>query len=82
MVVGDNPGSKYDKAMSLKVPILDEDGFEVLLAEGPRRPERSPVRGNSARRASRSLVGFAAGDARYDGFSIARHAVYCLPGKC
>ena len=26
---------KYDKAMSLKVPVLDEDGFRVLLADGP-----------------------------------------------
>ncbi|MGN6577226.1 MAG: helix-hairpin-helix domain-containing protein, partial [Nocardioides sp.] len=35
VVVGDSPGSKYDKAVSLKVPILDEDGFGVLLADGP-----------------------------------------------
>lgn len=35
VVVGDNPGSKYDKAMQLKVPVLDEEGFAVLLAEGP-----------------------------------------------
>lgn len=35
VVVGDNPGSKADKATSLKVPILDEAGFEILLAEGP-----------------------------------------------
>ncbi|MCX4674097.1 NAD-dependent DNA ligase LigA [Streptomyces sp. NBC_01433] len=35
VVVGDNPGSKYDKAMQLKVPVLDEDGFAVLLARGP-----------------------------------------------
>ena len=35
VVVGDAPGSKYDKAVSLKVPILDEDGFGVLLADGP-----------------------------------------------
>lgn len=34
VVVGDNPGSKYDKAVQLKVPILDEDGFAVLLAQG------------------------------------------------
>jgi DNA ligase (NAD+) len=33
--VGDNPGSKYDKAMQLKVPVLDEDGFAVLLGQGP-----------------------------------------------
>ncbi len=35
VVVGDNPGSKYDKARDLGVPILDEAGFEVLLEEGP-----------------------------------------------
>ncbi|MEU6386345.1 NAD-dependent DNA ligase LigA [Streptomyces bauhiniae] len=35
VVVGDNPGSKYDKATQLKVPVLDEDGFTVLLERGP-----------------------------------------------
>jgi len=35
VVVGDNPGSKYDKALSLNVPVLDEAGFEVLLSQGP-----------------------------------------------
>jgi DNA ligase (NAD+) len=35
VVVGDNPGSKYDKALSLRVPVLDEAGFAVLLAQGP-----------------------------------------------
>ncbi len=35
VVVGDSPGSKYDKAVELGVPILDEDGFRKLLAEGP-----------------------------------------------
>ncbi|GAA0479595.1 DNA ligase [Actinoplanes capillaceus] len=35
VVVGDNPGSKYDKALALKVPVLDEAGFGVLLADGP-----------------------------------------------
>ncbi|WP_225846407.1 NAD-dependent DNA ligase LigA [Streptomyces sp. HPF1205] len=35
VVVGDNPGSKYDKAVSLKVPVLDEEGFGVLLEQGP-----------------------------------------------
>jgi DNA ligase (NAD+) len=34
VVVGDNPGSKYDKAVQLKVPILDEAGFDVLLEQG------------------------------------------------
>lgn len=35
VVVGDNPGSKYDKAMQLKVPVLGEEGFAVLLEQGP-----------------------------------------------
>ncbi|HEX3783048.1 MAG TPA: NAD-dependent DNA ligase LigA [Pseudonocardiaceae bacterium] len=35
VVVGEAPGSKYDKAVQLKVPVLDEDGFRVLLASGP-----------------------------------------------
>ncbi|MFC4000562.1 NAD-dependent DNA ligase LigA [Prauserella oleivorans] len=35
VVVGDAPGSKYDKAVQLKVPVLNEDGFRVLLDRGP-----------------------------------------------
>ncbi|MGH3965020.1 MAG: NAD-dependent DNA ligase LigA [Pseudonocardiaceae bacterium] len=35
VVVGEEPGSKYDKAVALKVPVLDERGFRVLLADGP-----------------------------------------------
>ncbi|WP_326807472.1 NAD-dependent DNA ligase LigA [Streptomyces sp. NBC_01186] len=35
VVVGDNPGSKHDKAVQLKVPILDDDGLTVLLEQGP-----------------------------------------------
>jgi len=36
VVVGDNPGaSKYDKAVQVGAPILDEAGFEALLAGGP-----------------------------------------------
>ena len=35
VVAGDSPGSKYDKAVELGVPILDEDGFRDLLANGP-----------------------------------------------
>ncbi len=36
VVVGDSPGSKYDKAVQLGVPILDAAGFRVLLDEGAR----------------------------------------------
>ncbi|PJE95910.1 DNA ligase (NAD(+)) LigA [Streptomyces carminius] len=35
VVAGDSPGSKYDKAVQLKVPILDDDGLAVLLGQGP-----------------------------------------------
>jgi DNA ligase (NAD+) len=35
VVVGEAPGSKYDKAVTLKVPVLDEAGFRVLLSDGP-----------------------------------------------
>ncbi|MGN0122467.1 MAG: helix-hairpin-helix domain-containing protein, partial [Rhodococcus sp. (in: high G+C Gram-positive bacteria)] len=35
VVIGDNPGSKADKAADLGVPVLDEDGFRILLDEGP-----------------------------------------------
>jgi DNA ligase (NAD+) len=41
VVAGENPGSKYDKAVEIGVPVLDEAAFRVLLAEGPDafRPE-------------------------------------------
>ena len=34
LVAGDAPGSKYDKAVELGVPVLDEDGFRKLLEDG------------------------------------------------
>ncbi|MER5768347.1 NAD-dependent DNA ligase LigA [Streptomyces sp. NPDC001985] len=43
VVVGDNPGSKYDKAMQLKVPVLNEEGFGILLAEGPEAAREAAV---------------------------------------
>ncbi|WP_127554099.1 NAD-dependent DNA ligase LigA [Actinoplanes sp. OR16] len=50
VVVGDNPGSKYEKALALKVPVLGDEGFAVLLAEGPEAAravaETSPDGGN------------------------------------
>jgi DNA ligase (NAD+) len=35
VVVGDSPGTKYTKALDLGVPVLDEAGFQALLADGP-----------------------------------------------
>lgn len=44
VVAGDAPGSKYDKAVELGVPILDEDGFRALLTDGP--PEAGQTDGS------------------------------------
>jgi DNA ligase (NAD+) len=35
VVAGENAGSKYDKAVELGVPILDEAGLQILLTDGP-----------------------------------------------
>ncbi len=41
VVVGDSPGSKYDKAVELKVPVLSgAEAFEVLLEQGPEAGRR------------------------------------------
>ncbi|WP_030769195.1 NAD-dependent DNA ligase LigA [Streptomyces sp. NRRL F-2664] len=49
VVVGDNPGSKYDKAVQLKLPVLDDAGFAVLLEQGPEaaREAALPVDGTA-----------------------------------
>ena len=46
VVAGENAGSKYDKAVELGVPILDEAAFRVLLTNGPDavRPDPEAVR--------------------------------------
>ena len=49
MVVGDSPGSKYDKAVQLGVPILDEEGFTVLLEDGPEAARAVATIGEAAR---------------------------------
>ncbi|MFJ9557017.1 NAD-dependent DNA ligase LigA [Nocardiopsis sp. NPDC101807] len=66
VVVGDSPGSKYDKAVKLGVPVLDEQGFRVLLDEGADaavgvRLNRSPEDGADA------AEGPAAGEAAPEG---------------
>ncbi|MFZ1671335.1 MAG: BRCT domain-containing protein, partial [Candidatus Nanopelagicales bacterium] len=35
LIAGDSPGSKFDKAQSLGVPILDVAGLRRLIDEGP-----------------------------------------------
>lgn len=45
VVVGDSPGSKYDKAVALKVPILDDAGLQVLLDQGPEAARAVAVEG-------------------------------------
>ncbi|WP_235564281.1 NAD-dependent DNA ligase LigA [Modestobacter sp. Leaf380] len=60
VVVGADPGSKYDKAVAVKAPVLDDDGFTVLLEQGPEaaravatvgdgsEPEPAPAAGGEA----------------------------------
>ena len=35
VVAGASPGSKYERALALGVPVLDETGLDVLLDQGP-----------------------------------------------
>ncbi|NDU73572.1 NAD-dependent DNA ligase LigA [Actinomadura sp. DSM 109109] len=44
VVVGDSPGSKYDKAVKLGVPVLGEEGFRVLLSDGPDAAKNVTIR--------------------------------------
>ena len=50
VVAGENPGSKYDKAVEVGVPVLDEPAFRRLLAEG-RDAVRPPAAEAEARAA-------------------------------
>jgi DNA ligase (NAD+) len=43
VVAGENAGTKLDKAEQLGIPVLDEDGFRQLLAEGPAAPAEGPA---------------------------------------
>ncbi len=42
VVVGDSPGTKYDRAVALGVPVLDEAGLAVLLGDGPQAAAALP----------------------------------------
>ena len=42
LVAGEAAGSKLDKAVALGVPVLDEEGFDLLLASGPEAVEGRP----------------------------------------
>jgi DNA ligase (NAD+) len=44
VVAGDKPGSKYDKALTLGVPVLDDAGFRILLRDGPAAAAESAER--------------------------------------
>ncbi len=49
VVAGEAPGSKYDKAMEIGVPVLDEEGFRVLLDRGPEAARARGPQGVSER---------------------------------
>ncbi|MFK4639900.1 NAD-dependent DNA ligase LigA [Paenarthrobacter histidinolovorans] len=42
LVAGESAGTKLDKAEQLGVPVLDEDGFRELLANGPATTDAEP----------------------------------------
>ena len=48
VVVGADPGSKYDKAVAVKAPVLDDDGFTVLLEQGPDAAREAATIGDGA----------------------------------
>ncbi|WP_248958125.1 NAD-dependent DNA ligase LigA [Sphaerisporangium perillae] len=56
VVAGENAGSKYDKALKLGVPILDEAGFNTLLTQGPDavRPTEAAEEPETAEKAPKS----------------------------
>ncbi|WP_395298551.1 NAD-dependent DNA ligase LigA [Kitasatospora hibisci] len=68
VVAGDNPGSKYDRAVQLGLPILDDAGFAVLLEQGaaaarvhlglpPEPEEAEPVKKAPAKKSPRKAPG-------------------------
>jgi DNA ligase (NAD+) len=64
VVVGTDPGSKYDKARELGVTILDEAAFEKLIKTGvpkEREVEDKPAKGKSEKKAGSVATKNAAG---------------------
>jgi BRCT domain type II-containing protein len=62
VVVGADPGSKYDKARALGVAILNENQFEDLLAgrlkvEAEQAPARAAAAGAKAKGRSKRAAG-------------------------
>ena len=57
VVAGENAGTKLDKAESLGLKVLDEEGFARLLAEGPdaARSAEMTRSGTDSRRGSRGV---------------------------
>jgi DNA ligase (NAD+) len=47
VIVGENPGSKLPRAEELGVPLLDEEGFRMLLEDGPPEPAPAPAQSKS-----------------------------------
>jgi len=45
VVAGENAGSKYDKAVELGVPVLDEPAFGTLLEHGPNAVREAAAEG-------------------------------------
>jgi DNA ligase (NAD+) len=55
VVVGADPGSKYEKAKSLGITILDEKAFEKLIEEGvPKESEAKPEKLAGKKKAAKS----------------------------
>ena len=65
LVAGENAGSKLDKAEQLGVPVLDEDGFRVLLETGSAEPAGGGTAADPAEAAADAdpAAGAAAGEA-------------------
>ncbi len=72
VVAGESPGSKYDKALEVGVPVLDEAGFKVLLADGVdaalavarKPPPAEPAEAKPRKRAAKPRGGAGGGHRR------------------